>query len=216
MYGQLTNVKEFERLYQEMAKQIEKVCNFQVEIWTHLATEIPDLNLLNNLNNQIVDAAAEAEKYWDLLCKINPNYAPALNMYGEYLTFIRNNSGAGKVYFDKAEKLSFGHKGEGKENLSNEILFSDEAVIIHISGNKGDSGRVIKTSQGLKKVFGFDKNEVHGQNVNLLMSTVFAQKHNLFLEQFYQTARKVMFNKERSLFAQHKTGYCFQIHIIIK
>ena len=38
---------------------------------------------------------------------------------------------------------------------------------------------------------------------------MFAQKHNLFLEQYYKTARKVVFNKERSLFAAHKTGYCF-------
>lgn len=156
-------MKEFEKLYQEMAKQIEKVCNFQVEFWTHLATVIPDLNFLNNLNNQIVDSAAEADRFWDLLCKINANYSPALTMYGEYLTFIRNNTSAGKIFFDKAEKVSFGHKADhGEHGQSNEILFSDEAVIIHISGNKGDSGRVMKTSQGLKKVFGFDKNEVHG------------------------------------------------------
>jgi hypothetical protein len=183
VYGQLTNVKEFERLYQEMARQIEKVCNHIVEFWTQLASVIPDLNFLNNLNNQIVDASQEAERFWNMMCKINANYSPALTMYGEYLTFIMNNTGAGKVYFDKAEKVSFGHKANhGEHGQSNEVLFSDEAVIIHISGNKGDSGRVIKTSQGLKKVFGFDRSEVHGQNVSLLMSNIFANKHNAFLE----------------------------------
>jgi hypothetical protein len=48
------------------------------------------------------------------------------------------------------------------------------------------------------------------------MPNMFAQKHNLYLEQYYKTARKVIFNKERSLFAAHKTGYCFQAHIYIK
>lgn len=28
LYGELTNVKEFERLFHEMSKQIERVCNF--------------------------------------------------------------------------------------------------------------------------------------------------------------------------------------------
>lgn len=91
IYEQLTNVKEFERLYQEMGKQIEKVCNFQLEFWTHLSNVIPDLNFLSKLNNSIVDSAAEADRYWEQLCKINPNYPQALLMYSEYLITVRNN-----------------------------------------------------------------------------------------------------------------------------
>jgi hypothetical protein len=84
-------VKEFERLFQDMQKQIEKVCNFQVEFWTHLATIVPDLNFLNDLSQKIYDSAKEADFYWKELCKINPNYPQALTLYGEYLTFIRNH-----------------------------------------------------------------------------------------------------------------------------
>ena len=50
-----------------------------------------------------------------------------------------------------------------------EILFSEEAVVVHISGNKESSGRVLKVSQGLYKCFGFAKNEVIGHSVNFLM-----------------------------------------------
>lgn len=99
---------------------------------------------------------------------------------------------------------------------SSEILFSDEAAIIHISGNKDSSGKVMKTGHGLKKCFGYDRSEVNSHNVTMLMTNMFANKHNQFLEQYYQTARTMMFNRERSLFAAHKTGYCFQVHILIK
>lgn len=74
IYQQLTNVKEFERLYQEMQKQIEKVCNHQVEFWTHLTTVIPDLNYLNDLNIKIFNASKEADNLWNSLCEINDNY----------------------------------------------------------------------------------------------------------------------------------------------
>ena len=166
-----------------MAKQIERVCNHQVEFWTHLAKLIPDLNHLNNLNNMIVESAAEAERYWDQLRSINPNYPQALLMYAEYLTFIRNNTQAGKIYFDKAEKVSFGAKSAHDNPLTrSDMLFSDELVILHISGNRESSGRVVKTSLGLKKCFGWDKTEIMGQNINILMSTLFAAKHNSFLD----------------------------------
>lgn len=53
MYPELTNVIEFERLFAEMQKAIEKVCNLQVEFWIHLATVVPDLNILNELGKKI-------------------------------------------------------------------------------------------------------------------------------------------------------------------
>lgn len=200
-----------------MSKQIERVCNHQVEFWTHLATVIPDLNHLNQLNEQIVNTSAEADKYWEQLSKINSDYPSALLMYAEYLSYIRNNTQAAKQYFDRAEKASFGAKAAHENAISKtELLFSDEVVIVHISGNRESSGRIVKTSQGLKKCFGWDKTEVMGQNVAILMSGLFGAKHNSFLEQYYHTARRLMFHKERSLFAAHKTGYCFQVNILIK
>lgn len=53
VYPQLTNVIEFERLFQEMQKTIEAVSNLQVEFWTHLTTLVPDLNVLNELGKKI-------------------------------------------------------------------------------------------------------------------------------------------------------------------
>jgi len=50
-------VIEFERLFSEMQKAIEKVCNLQVEFWTHLTTVVPDQNILNDLGKKIYTAA---------------------------------------------------------------------------------------------------------------------------------------------------------------
>ena len=47
-----------------MQKTIEKVCNFQVEFWTHLTTVVPDLNILNELGNKIFNASEKADSCW--------------------------------------------------------------------------------------------------------------------------------------------------------
>lgn len=62
-----------------------------MEFWTHLATVIPDLNHLNDLNIKIFNSSQEADRFWTLLSGINSHYPQALTMYGEYLTYIRNN-----------------------------------------------------------------------------------------------------------------------------
>ena len=53
IYPQLINVTEFERLFAELSKSIETVCNYQIEFWTHLSTLMPDLNVLNDLGKKI-------------------------------------------------------------------------------------------------------------------------------------------------------------------
>lgn len=102
-------------------------------------------------------------------------------MYAEYQTVIRNNLKLGKEFFDKANKANFGgmmHAGggapqgkpggmegrtQGNDDIhKSDVLFSDEAVILHISGNKDSSGRMLKVSNGLKKCFGWDRQEIMG------------------------------------------------------
>jgi GTP1/Obg family GTP-binding protein len=98
VYPELSNVIEFERLFSEMNRAMEKVCNIQVEFWTHLTTVVPDLNILNDLGKKASEAALEVDMFWSMLCKINPNYQNALNIYGEYLRDIRNHQQLGNIY----------------------------------------------------------------------------------------------------------------------
>ncbi len=101
IYMQLTNVTEFERLLGDCQKAIEKVCNFQIEFWSQIANQLPDLNILHDLGNKIYDATKEAEDFWSKLCKINSNYAKALNLYGNYMIEIKNHNQVGYELLEK-------------------------------------------------------------------------------------------------------------------
>ena len=101
IYTQLTNVTEFEKLLGECQKAIEKVCNFQIEFWSQIANQLPDLNILHDLGNKIYDATQETEDFWNKLCKINSNYSKALNLYGNYMVEIKNHSQVGYELLEK-------------------------------------------------------------------------------------------------------------------
>jgi two-component system sensor kinase FixL len=97
-----------------------------------------------------------------------------------------------------------------------EVLFTEDAVVVHMSGNRESSGRVLKVSQGLYKCFGLSKTDVVGHNVQILMPSLFAEKHNEFLDQFYKSSRQSVFNNERQLFGSNRQGYCFTLKLLLK
>eukprot|EP00347_Sterkiella_histriomuscorum_P007426 403348965 len=216
IYQQLTNVKEFERLHGEMQKQIEAVCNYQVEFWTHLTTVVPDLNVLNELGNKTYNASENTDNYWKMLSHINPNYQPALTLYGEYLSFIKNHPQLGKPYIERAQNTNFAHNSMDEGIKRSDVLFSEDCTVVHITGNKESSGRVLKTSQGLLKCFGYNKSEVVGHNISFLMPAIIGGRHNEFLEKFYKTGRQRVFNLERAIFAQNRQGHCFRAKVLVK
>lgn len=101
MYPHLTDVIEFERLLQECQKAIERVCNQQIEFWTQIANQMPDLNILHELSKKIYEESKIADEYWNNLCNINPLYPKALNLYGNYLMEIKNQYQQGYELLEK-------------------------------------------------------------------------------------------------------------------
>jgi hypothetical protein len=141
-----------------MSRAIESVCNCQVEFWSQLTTAIPDLNILNDLGNKIYAASEKADMFWNQLQKINSNYPAALQQYGEYLSLIRNNPQVGKQYIDKSSNtVVAAHVSDQNFVKRSEILFTEDTTVIHISGNRETSGRIVKCSHGMHKCFGYTK-----------------------------------------------------------
>lgn len=106
---------------------------------------------------------------------------------------VRNHLQHGNTFIEKAFNTGLGKKGFEEAGKSHEILFSDDTAIIHLSGNKESMGKILKTSQGLSKVFGYSKTEVIGHSINILMPSIFAKKHSDFLERFFKTGRQIVF-----------------------
>ena len=100
--------------------------------------------------------------------------------------------------------------------MNSDILFLEDTAVLHVSGNRDSPGRIVKTNQGLTKIFGYSKSEVVGHLINILMPSIFSKRHSEFMESFFKTGHKALFNSELALFGLHRNGFCLQIKILIK
>jgi len=214
-YYQLTNVIEFENLHVECQRTLERVCTYQIDFWSQLNNSVPDMNILHDLAGKIFEGTKQGEDLWNKLCKINPNYPSALHVYGTYLALVKNNEQLGHELLGK-EKANMNRKLLDDSIKNSNALFADDTSVIHISGNKEGAGKILKTNNGLTKLFGYGKSEVINHLINILMPNLFAKRHNEFLNKFFRTGRKPLFNAETTLYALDRYGYCFQVKLVIK
>lgn len=65
-------------------------------------------------------------------------------------------------------------------------------------------------------MFGYNKGELQGRKVNDIMPKLFAIYHDRILENYQQTNRPRMMNKDRAIWGRSKDGYLFPFTICIK
>ena len=88
----VTIVITFEGLYNRLEKQIEQSATDHIEFWSHLDSNMIDLNVINKLGLNIITQTKKVNEIWNQLIKINPNYPNALYLYGNYLSQIKNDN----------------------------------------------------------------------------------------------------------------------------
>lgn len=81
----MTIVITFESLFAKLNKEIEKSANDHIEFWSHLDSQMVDLNILHKLGLNIITNTKKINEIWHSLTRINPRYPKALQIYGNYL-----------------------------------------------------------------------------------------------------------------------------------
>lgn len=104
------------------------------------------------------------------------------------------------------------------DDLENQfdIMFAEDTAVIVMSGSKEHQGKIIKTNQGIFKLFGYSMFEVQGHDVNILMPPVIALKHHFFLEKYIRTGKERILNRSLESFAMYRTGIIFAVSIAVK
>ena len=74
----VTIVITFESLFAKLNKEIEKSANDHIEFWSHLDSQMVDLNILHKMGLSIINNTKRINEIWHLLTKINPHYPKAL------------------------------------------------------------------------------------------------------------------------------------------
>jgi PAS domain S-box-containing protein len=135
--------------------------------------------------------------------------------YHEAVETVNFPSGEQKTLFTKkvGYKDSEGHKhllGISRDmtdllatqNLLNAVLDVNTDGLVTINS----SGKIENYNQSCKRIFGYTKEEMIGENVKKLMPSFTAKKHDGYLEAYNQTGEKSIIGKGREVIGQHKDG----------
>lgn len=87
---------------------------------------------------------------------------------------------------------------------------------IIISGMGADFCRIVNINNSAAGLFGYQKPELLGKKVEILMPEVYAVNHDIFVSKYIETTKGNMINQERRILGRHKTQYLFPTNITIK
>jgi PAS domain S-box-containing protein len=74
-------------------------------------------------------------------------------------------------------------------------------------------GQIILINAQTEKLFGYEKNELLGQNVEILIPDRFTGKHNAHRKNFFANAKARTMGEGQELFGKHKSGLEFPVEI---
>ena len=131
----VTIVITFESLFAKLNKEIEKSANDHIEFWSHLDSQMVDLNILHKLGLNIITNTKRINEIWHQLTKINSHYPKALQIYGNYLVQIKNDNTEGEDFLAQANLMARPRSLDEHVN-DFELMFADDTAIVVISGNK--------------------------------------------------------------------------------
>ncbi len=205
----------FEKVLEKLQKAMETSANEHIEFWGHLDSIMPDLNSLQDIGLNIIQYSFQTQAIWAQLVKINPSYYKALKNYGYYLSEILNDEEEGHELVERAKGIEMATAME--ERMSDfEIMFADDTAIVSISADKGSLCKITNTNAGIRNVFAYNRMEILGQDVSVLMPPMFASKHRFFIEEFVRTGKEMIINKELELFALPRSGHAISVYTIVK
>lgn len=93
---------------------------------------------------------------------------------------------------------------------------SEEHGVIFLEFDGKNSGIMYQVNTACEKMFGYNKGELQGRKVNEIMPRLISKYHDRILENYQQTNRPKMMNKDRQIWGRAKDGYLFPFTICIK
>ena len=155
----------------------DAVINY-LEFWNLLmissANIVKDLGKLADVGDKIAKLNGEINEMYQELIKINPNDKELNQLYTSYQINILNNIDFVNTNNDKVDEL------KDIDDSSNQMAKENKAIII--SANPENFGIITNISLSACSLFGFIKEEMVGQHLNLIVPEIFQKPHNKILQ----------------------------------
>ena len=184
---------EYEKIFNIFKTNLSRASFLYYEFWSSLykshlqGTE--DFSKLNDIGEKLNSLIDEIGKKFDQLHRVKSDDVEVLNLYCGFLKNILNNNNKHDELKNIIDSLSNVDKIQDKEidfsNLDLKFLNnSDEYKYIIISAEEESLGIILNLSLNVCQIFGYNKNELIGKEVSILLPELFYKKFKANLIQY--------------------------------
>ena len=177
---------EYKNYSNQFKNLIIKSSSLYFDFWSSLYNYhiqgIENFSYLNDIGNQINKLIQNIEEIFKNLNKIKNNDYELIKLYEHFSKYILNNKEKYKQYqyllnnliINKHQKLKEIDYSNFDLNILNE---NDQNNYLIISMNKNNLGKIQNISLSACAIFGYNKNEIVGKNLNILIPDLFQENH---------------------------------------
>ena len=108
-------------------------------------------------------------------------------------------------------KMNYFDSGNYSDENDISQMSQNGTACMYVSGEGDKIGMVTQCNIGACKIFGYSINEIRNYHVEKLMPEMYAKNHSKVLEEALSKGPENIPNKERLVFARHKSGYIFPV-----
>jgi uncharacterized membrane protein len=168
---------------------------------------VDNFDAIHKIGREIMKLSPIIEEIYNSLTSVKTDNIEIIKLYSEFVEGILKDEEKLEKCHNMA-KLTYSSEVEIHEkdfsNFDLEVL--NEKInlpYLVISAHKDQIGKIVNLSLNAAKIFGYMKNEIIGQNINMLMPKIFHKNHDLIIKEQYEKNKLKLFdvlNKKRLYF----------------
>ena len=186
----------------------------QLTFWSEFKSHKVELFPLIHLSKQVGHEARGVQRYWNYFHGATKmTILEPLLIMGIYASLILENDRLGRKYFKKYFELKTKSKSdEMKGNASGTNMLSKQSMLLAISGQPRELGKILRCYNGVRNKIGLKVETLVGKSINTLMPAFYRARHNVYLQVDAHPKTLDIMEKTREVHALNSEGYlvpCF-------
>ncbi|KNE66443.1 PAS domain S-box protein [Allomyces macrogynus ATCC 38327] len=217
--GDAINFIAYEQFLSLATRYERRVTLNQTRFWAELLRKSVDIARLHKLAAAISKEITITQDNYVRVLKLNPNSPQVLRVYANFLIEVLNDVKLGRELQERADDLDDDDDGDGNGDGEDSLdldLFSEDNMVLTISGVPESIGQIVQVNNLALKTLGYKKTELMGRNIASIIPEPFATPHDEYLLRYLETGFSKIVERTRKVLCVTKQGYLLPVMLMVK
>ena len=206
-------VLQYTQNYNFCISLMKQASAISVQFWSLFLKDSTTGALVSKFGHQLILLKRQITKRSEVL--IN-NFGFNLHFLYKFVVFqqrVIHNEQFTYELVNKIKNIAENNKVQKSKNL---ITSTSKQIIIRISGERRDLGGITGINEDANFLLEYEKGEIMGRNIDILMPPLVGIHHNKYMEHFLETAEFRRLNSTMTTYVRNKRGFYLAVQLVPK